>query len=408
MSVVMCTQQLWKRIAPKEKLPRLEDVDGSTTGCLGNWSAKSVTLRRRPHVVFANEKTLLCVLVPLSPSKSLFGRFAESVRRELERLEIDHEAIDAEMRDLADLRFARNSDRRLLGSLNELAYMARAYAEDELWQGDPDGYELMNAKLNHTPHPTREPAFAMDAVRDLYGLPKLGKEFRPRSELAQGGARHALYEPRSIVVRDVRTHKPDIDPLFVVLGWLEEYAGRSIADSAIVERFWPQEKERAPRFADRLRQLAEWHGVDAQVGVVELGEGSRAVVAPKLRRIVDECYGRVRKDPVTIEDEVVMVGRAYVREAMLGPGDLDARFSYVLGAYERYGDGWSIRLTNADHKAQLLRQLLVELGCDEVVWRSACGVPRLQSIEFVPTDALRKLLAPPPIVPHDSAANTNS
>jgi hypothetical protein len=174
MPVVMCTQQLWKRVGDGNKLLALSEVDDRGDGRLGNWSAKPITVFRRPHVLLANEATLMCVLVRLAPARTVFDRFAELVGRLLVSFGVDSDTAEIETTALREhLSFARNANRSLLGSLNDLAYMARAWAADFVHEADGGEYEGFHDRLNDTPHVKRDPSFAVDAVRAHFGLPRL-------------------------------------------------------------------------------------------------------------------------------------------------------------------------------------------------------------------------------------------
>lgn len=179
MPVVMCTQQLWKRVGGGRKLLALSEVDDRGGGKLGNWSAKPVTLFRRPHVLLANETTMMCVLVRRAPAHTVFDRFAERVGRLLVSFGVDSGTAEIETAALREhLSFARNANRRLLGSLNELAFDARWLADDFEHEADSGEYCGLHDRLNDTPHVKRELAFAVDAVRALFGLPRLARASR--------------------------------------------------------------------------------------------------------------------------------------------------------------------------------------------------------------------------------------
>lgn len=180
MSVIMCTERLWKRVS-KTKLPRLADVAPAHRGRLGNWSAKPITLRRRPFALFVNQKTLLCVLVRLAPSKTLFQRFPEALGQELIRLGVGEEDRLEEMAAVSSAAFARNADRSLVGSVNDLAFHIEAIAETLRWLGDEPDYVAVHAALNSIPHVKRESAFAEDAVRAMFSV----QEPKPRVGLTE-------------------------------------------------------------------------------------------------------------------------------------------------------------------------------------------------------------------------------
>lgn len=180
MPAILCSQKLRKRIAPGRTLAPLDELPSGADCQLGNWGATTVTLYRRPHVLFVNEKTLLCVLVTLSPAKTLFARFAKALRRELERIWVDVPTIQAEVVALERVAVARNSNRSLVGYLNELVFQVQVIAEHSPLDGGEPDYAAIHAELNDIPHVKRNPSFAVDAVRELFGLPKLERRLLPR------------------------------------------------------------------------------------------------------------------------------------------------------------------------------------------------------------------------------------
>jgi hypothetical protein len=67
---------------------------------------------------------------------------------------------------------------------------------------------------------------------------------------------------------------------------------------------------------------------------------------------------------------------------------------FLAGAYARFGGGTAFPLPNATHKAHLIRDVLLELGCaDAHAVRSNPGrVPEVLKVRFQPTSKLAQLL----------------
>ncbi len=70
---------------------------------------------------------------------------------------------------IEDARFARNDNRSLLGSLNDVAFHVDALLEKER-RVTLAALEQVQVELNHMPHVGREPAFSDQATRLLFAL----------------------------------------------------------------------------------------------------------------------------------------------------------------------------------------------------------------------------------------------
>ena len=118
----------------------IEPVPPDATTALGNWYA--ALLAWRPHVaLFVNEATLLPVLVPLAPSKSLLVRLPEAVEAVLNRLGVDPRFVAAERDAMQQGVYAKTRDRSLIGMLNEFSFLAGVHRDHD-GQADLTGMAL--------------------------------------------------------------------------------------------------------------------------------------------------------------------------------------------------------------------------------------------------------------------------
>ena len=195
------------------------------------------------------------------------------------------------------------------------------------------------------------------------------------------------------------THTPKLDPVFVVLGYLDEYwGGRLVTNSDAVERFYPGKRAAADGFEGWLGKMADNRSICSAIEKRVDDAGFVQFVSRDMASFINAFYRAAR--PTSSPGDKSRQSKALPREVFgAAPRsrshheELDRRFSYILGAYERYGVGTAVRLANAGSKAELLRDILVEIGCEDVCWRmEAQGAPVLNSIEFVPTVPLRSLL----------------
>jgi hypothetical protein len=74
------------------------------------------------------------------------------------------------------------------------------------------------------------------------------------------------------------------------------------------------------------------------------------------------------------------------------PEQYNPRFSFLLGAYQRYGSGTTFTFANSSGKADLIRTLLCDVGCEYVGWKGWFrGAPTRYIVEFEPIEDLRIL-----------------
>lgn len=117
--------QATKKLLDRVKQPVEPPVSAPTTA-LGNWYAKA--LFWRPHVVLlVNEPTLFPILMPLAPANTIMARLPGAVWEHLLRHGTPLDFIEAEMTAMSDGRFAKTTNRSVVGSMNDFSRMANIY-----------------------------------------------------------------------------------------------------------------------------------------------------------------------------------------------------------------------------------------------------------------------------------------
>lgn len=108
--------------------PIVDSIPDATTR-LGNWFAKP--LFWRPQVaLFVNEETFLPVFASLAPASSLANRFPDDLAMTLRTHGVPELFVEQELLAMSDVVVSSTNNRRVVGTLNELATMAtriRAY-----------------------------------------------------------------------------------------------------------------------------------------------------------------------------------------------------------------------------------------------------------------------------------------
>jgi hypothetical protein len=125
MVVVHGTQRFRARVPSAEASASAEPMT-----FLGCWYA--TLLRWRPQVaLFVNESTLLPVMVPLAPARTLLARFPTAVAEVLDAHHVPGELIDREVNQLTGgLQLAPTSNRSVVGVMNEFCHLADVVRDD--------------------------------------------------------------------------------------------------------------------------------------------------------------------------------------------------------------------------------------------------------------------------------------
>jgi hypothetical protein len=126
MIVLRCTQRLLKT----SSYPVSADPPASTAP-LGEWFANAVPLPLpgRWVVMYTNSQTLLTVVVPGRALGTTLASFQERTPALLRRLGLPEEWIELQGSRMQDVMVARTNDRRVLGSMNDLAFQIQVTAE---------------------------------------------------------------------------------------------------------------------------------------------------------------------------------------------------------------------------------------------------------------------------------------
>ena len=126
------------------------------TTALGDWYANLVSLEfAGDMIVFANERSLLSVAIPLSAGldlKSVPELFRGRVANLLYLLNIPVADIERELAEMDEIRFAKTASRKVLGSLNDICFHYDAHVENR-YKGKP--LNLSEIELNLADLPSK-------------------------------------------------------------------------------------------------------------------------------------------------------------------------------------------------------------------------------------------------------------
>jgi hypothetical protein len=152
-----CTRLVRDRLhLPRQTVPE----PPPSTGRLGDWYVHLVRFGRPEFAIATSERSLLTVLFPARALRTtLASNLRAAVRSLLESLGVSREAVAREIAAMESVTFGRTTNRRVLGSMNDLAFQASVH----LARGDD--LLTISRRLADTP------MSAIGAKRWDYGYP---------------------------------------------------------------------------------------------------------------------------------------------------------------------------------------------------------------------------------------------
>lgn len=97
----------------------------SPTTVLGDWYANLLFTKHARLVICVSERSLLPVFVEAKVPSTFVDRFRETATSVLGSLGVTRSAIERELCEMSQVTLGATSNRRVLGSLNELSFLAR-------------------------------------------------------------------------------------------------------------------------------------------------------------------------------------------------------------------------------------------------------------------------------------------
>lgn len=118
VTTVRATRKLLQRLGPPTADPP------ASTSLLGDWYATYLPWRPRQVALLVNERTLLPLLMPLAPARTLLQRFPDHLAELLNAHHTPPDVTAAEVAAARQVVLATTASRSLVGSLNEFAFIA--------------------------------------------------------------------------------------------------------------------------------------------------------------------------------------------------------------------------------------------------------------------------------------------
>lgn len=159
MTILNCTLKLATRIP----FP-IAYEDSAATNTLGPWSGNTFHLGRIPFIILTNERTLLSVVISLKDVHTFWMRFLASLETVLHQLQIPTVTVKEELQSMREVTFMRATNRRTLGSMNDLVHMVRAIVAQE----PNTTLEAVNLELSGVVSLALQGLYPKDAVHQAF------------------------------------------------------------------------------------------------------------------------------------------------------------------------------------------------------------------------------------------------
>ncbi len=182
---------------------------------------------------------------------------------------------------------------------------------------------------------------------------------------------------------------------YFVLGCLDEYLGYSYVEGGDnVDYFYPGEEVAAAVFLEHLELFAEELDEDADIEIEmqgEYGTSGISVHSLVLKEAIVSMYPDWQLIGGNMEGQEIY--QSFVTAEVIEIGGRDGKMEYLAGAYSRFFSGEEFRFANALHKAEIIRDLLVEFDCTDVDLVTIAGFPGTTTITFQPSEEIEELFA---------------
>lgn len=167
MITLRCTRKLLKLVGGVT----VEDAPDPTSA-LGDWYANVIPTVAGELIVFANERTLLSVAIPIEELDTLISLFVARVYNLLRLLEVPEDVASQEIGEIREVEFAKTASRSVLGSLNEISLHYQLTAERDKGRQplSLSAVELRLSRTLHKPLDYEHPAeLAKELLTERYG-----------------------------------------------------------------------------------------------------------------------------------------------------------------------------------------------------------------------------------------------
>jgi len=167
--IFKCTQKVreFLSLAPNELI---EPVD-HTNSLLGDWYVNLIVIDKRKCLLFMNERTLLSFIAkgfkkPKSLKHDVHQVFIHHLFNLYKLLELPLDGLSQVMDDYLEYGYSKTDSRKVLGNMNDLAYLYQVTIDYRGGLDDCDLSEIIRL-INHTPQANLNQQYSVDVANAL-------------------------------------------------------------------------------------------------------------------------------------------------------------------------------------------------------------------------------------------------
>lgn len=170
MPYIKCTKKLQGEMGLNKADLSLTSSTDLQNPILGSWHANLIYIDRKKCVLFVNDKTLFNFIVadiPRKRIKILSKLFKDYLKCVLAEEGLADQIITDIMAEYDQVGYANTDDKRVLGSMNDLAFHYKLHIQS---QGGVHSYAVPEIikKLNRMPMGTLKYGYPIEALKALY------------------------------------------------------------------------------------------------------------------------------------------------------------------------------------------------------------------------------------------------
>jgi len=189
----------------------------------------------------------------------------------------------------------------------------------------------------------------------------------------------------------------NFDPAYFIIGALYEYAGYEINWSEDrIDIFPGRLRDEADLFKEYLKHLTVKENIKTEIRSKEGVKGQVSFFSQELKDFIVSIYPdvAVKKHFQARKAEMQSNTGSWIHVSPAMLKDQNSKLSFLAGVYLRFKAGDNLVFANSGRKANLVKDLLIEMGCQIVNFKiSPRGhYPAILTLSFIPSQKIKTVM----------------
>ena len=185
--------------------------------------------------------------------------------------------------------------------------------------------------------------------------------------------------------------------LFYILGMLTEGGGGRRITNGRIDYFYSYEAAKPDLLEKSLILLATQKNIQTNIRRIVTEYGLVEIYCDSLYDIINSFFDIKYIQSWDSKGKLLNVGLGRIRSDMIKSASREQQLAYLCGAYYRHGwnplswpNSWQYSLMTSKYKVELIRDLLIEIGCDVEITYERDITPGGVILKFIPTQEYKK------------------